>query len=171
MANKPNGELSVKDSIKAVKNLIKKRRHIRASEVQPGHILFTQYSAKYDQLVYDRTPLVLILKTGSKHTLGLNFHWIPYKMRVYLIRAIIRVNKNNIKNNKPLNFGYRDFKVFLKKGGYGPCIRKYINQRFTLNGVIIPPEKLLAAAKLNTATFTKGVNAETMYRLAKNKKI
>lgn len=171
MASKPKGELSVKDTIKVVKDLLKKRRHIRVNEILPGNILFTQYSAKYDQLVYDKTPLVLILRTGSSHTLGLNFHWIPYRMRLALIRIIIDLNKNNIKNNKPLNFNYKTLKGYLKKFGYAPCVRKYINKRFTLNGVVIPPEKLLSVARLNTATFTKGVKSEVMYNLAKNKKI
>ena len=62
-------------------------------------------------------------------------------------------------------------KAFLKKRGYAPCIRLYINKRFTFNGCIIPSTNLLAAAKLNTATFTKGVSAETMYNLARQRKI
>lgn len=168
---KNSGELSVKDSIKIVKNFIKKRRHIRYDEIKPGVILFTQYTAKYKELVYDRTPLVLVLRRGATHTLGLNFHWVPYKMRITLIRAIMRVNKTNIKEQKPLKFEYKKIKTFLKKRGYVPCVRLYINKRFTLNGLIIPSTQLLEVAKLNTATFTKGVPAETMYNLARQKKI
>lgn len=168
---KNSGELSVKDSIKVIKNLIKNRKHIRNNDIKPGIILFTQYSAKYDKMVYDRTPLVLILRRGTTHTLGLNFHWVPYRMRITLIRAIMRINKANIKAQKPLKFEYKMLKAFLKKGGYAPCVRLYINRRFTLNGCIIPSTNLLEAAKLNTATFTKGVPAESMYNLARFKKI
>jgi hypothetical protein len=65
----------------------------------------------------------MVLKSNKSHMLGLNFHWLPMPLRVLLIKKIIRLNKQNIKNKVPLEFSYRTLKPFLKKLGYAPCIR------------------------------------------------
>ena len=100
-------ELSKKDSDGKVQDLLKQRIAFQAKyHFRPGHLIFTSYNAKHKEFTYDKTPLALILKRGKTHTLVLNFHWIPVSMRIYLIKHILKLNKKNIEQNKPLDLDY-----------------------------------------------------------------
>lgn len=165
-------ELSKKESNDKVKDLLKRRIKLQAKyHMQPGNLLFTSYNAKDKTQTYDKTPLVLILRRGSKYTLGLNFHWLPVSKRMFLINHIMKVNKRNIKNNKPLEFNYRDLKPMLKSLGYAPCIRLYINSRMGRIGVVVPPDGLGEVARLKAESFTNGrYSAAQLYQMAKKRK-
>jgi len=161
-------ELSTAQSNMKIKDLMKERKTLRARDMKPGNLLFTSYDAKDKEQTYDRTPLVLILRSGRSHTLGLNFHWIPMSMRINLIKKIISMNSKNIKKNLPLDFDYHDLKPMLKSLGYAPCIRLYINPRLGKKAVILPPERLIEAARLKSESFTNGrYSATQLYQMAR----
>ena len=161
-------ELTPVQSYAKVQKLLKEKKRLSKADLIPGNLVFTLYDAKYKENTYDRTPLVLILKRNNTHTLGLNFHWITMNMRLDLIIHIIKLNKKNIAKNKPLEFNYTQLKPMLKALGYAPCIRKYINQRFAPNGVIIPPSRLVEIALLRTETFTQGrYSAKQLMKMAR----
>lgn len=163
-------ELSPIKSLEAVKALLKRKTHLDKKQFKPGHLIFTHYDAQDKTNTYDMTPLVLVLKTNNTHTLGLNFHWIPYSMRIYLVMHIMQMNKMRIKHRKPLNFSYLDLKPMLKSLGYAPCIRVYINKRFAKEGVILSSSYLLEAARLKAETFTRGkYTASQLYAMARAK--
>jgi hypothetical protein len=153
-------ELTKRESADYVKELMKTKTNIK-KKFQPGRILFYQYNAKDKTQTYDKTPLVMVLKSNKSHMLGLNFHWLPMPLRVQ--------NIQNIKNKVPLEFSYRTLKPFLKKLGYAPCIRLYIRTRVSTAGVLIPDSQLMNVARLKSETFTKGkVSAEELYKRALN---
>ena len=163
-------ELTPEQSLDSVKQLLKRKRTIESKDLKPGHLIFTYYDAKYKENTYDQTPLVLILRRNARHTLGLNFHWIPFSMRINLVKTIIKMNAYNIRERKPLKFSYNDLKPMLKGLGYAPCIRLYINKRFGKTGVIIPSHQLLEIARLKTETFTAGrYSASQLFAMARSK--
>lgn len=163
-------ELSPKDSVEAVKELLKRRRTLEGKDLKPGHLIFTYYDAKYKENTYDKTPLVLILRRNATHTLGLNFHWIPYSMRINLVKFIIEKNAANIRQRKALKFSYAELRPMLKSLGYAPCIRLYINSRFAPTGVVLPSHQLMHVARLKAETFTKGkYSASQLYAMARAK--
>jgi len=163
-------ELSPSESIKKVKELLKEKKKMHRSDLYPGNLIFTSYNAKYKEFTFDRTPLFLILKKNNKHTLGLNFHWIPLSMRINLIKHILLLNKTNIEQNKPIKFSYEELRPMLKSFGYAPVIRKYINARIGKSGVVIPPERLMEVARLKTETFTNGMySASQLLAMARKK--
>ena len=160
-------ELTPTQSYKKVKELLKEKKKITKKDFFPGNLIFTFYNAKYKEFTYDKTPLILILRRNNSHTLGLNFHWLPLKYRLNLIRIIMKMNKENIKEGKPIQFSYQDLKPLLKKFGYAPCIRLYINKRIGPTGLVIPPDRLLEVARLKTEIFTNGkYTAEQMFKMA-----
>lgn len=169
MASRRPELMSIKDSNKYFKKLLKEKKQLTKKDLIPGNTIFFAYNAKYKDEIYDKTPVSLILRRNKTHTLGLAFHWIPYNMRLSLIKYIMRVNKENIKKGKPLDFSYKDLKPRLKSLGYAPCIRLYINKRMSRNGVVISPDRLFIA-RLRTETFTGGrYTADQLYKKAVNK--
>jgi len=149
-------ELSIPQSNKAIKELIKEKRRLRNRDFVPGNIIFTSYNAKDKSQTFDKTPLMMVLRRNGTHTLGLNFHWAPLSMRINLIKIIVQMNAKNIQNNKPLEFNYKQIRPLLKQLGYAPIIRLYINKRISSVGVVLPPERLMEAARLRTESFTNG---------------
>lgn len=159
-------QYNIKDSAKILKQLFsnKSLRKSRDS-LKSGSLFIGAYNAKNKLDTYDKRPFVLILKQNKSHILGLNFHYLPVKHRVSLIKVILKLNENNIKNNKPLRFSYEQIKPFLKKFGYVPCIRLYIRKRLSNVLIKINSEQLLPMSKLNTALFTNGVKPEQIYKM------
>jgi len=165
--------LTIKQSMELMKKLLKtNKKKLTNKDFQPGKILTFSYDAKDKTQTYDQTPLVFVLLRGKSHTMGINLHWAPIPLRIILVKKILEVNRQNIKLGKPLEFSYSQLKPFLKKVGFAPIIRLYINKRISSMGVVIPDDQIMNAAKMKSETFTKGkVDAETLYKraLRKNK--
>lgn len=164
-------ELSVDETKKEARALLKKVKKLGPKDFKPGNVVFGKYNAKYKNLIYDKTPLTMVLKISPGHILGLNFHWLPYAFRIFLVKKILEMNMKNIKANKPLEFSYKQLKPFLKRFGYMPCIRCYIAGRWRRSGVSVPPENLLGMARLNMELFNGGLSAEVVYKLARAGKL
>ena len=149
-------EMTQAQSKLSAKELIKTKKRLNNKDFVAGSTLFLSYNAKFKEFTFDATPLVLVLRHSARYTLGLNFHWLPFMMRQGLVLQILQMNKYNIDNDKPLVFSYEQLKPFLKKFGYAPVIRLYINTRFSKKGVVIPSVKLPALAKMRGETFMQG---------------
>jgi hypothetical protein len=163
-------EMTAKQSIEFVKNLFKIKKTLSNSDFKPGSIITFNYNAKDKTQTYDKTPLVMILRRNGSHTLAINFHWAPVSMRVMLINIILKKNKGNIRKGRPLEFSYNELKPLLKRMGFAPIIRKYINNRISSKGAVIPTSELMQAAKLKSETFTKGkMSAGQLYKKATKK--
>ena len=160
--------LTTKQSIDFLKDLFKNnKKTLTSDDFRPGKILSFSYDAKDKSQKYDKTPLVLVLRRNKSHPLAINFHWAPVPMRVMLINIILKTNKGNIKKDRELNFGYKALKPLLKKLGFAPIIRLYINSRISSKGVVVPNSEFMNAAKMKSESFTGGKeSAEKLYSKA-----
>ena len=163
-------ELSKEQSLTKLKQLVKRQFKLHAKDFKVGNVIFMRYHAKYKKRQFDKTPLMMVLRVSRNYTLGLNFHWIPFSMRMWLVKYIIKENKDNIRKNKPIEFSYRKVRPLLKKMAFVPCIRLYINKNISKSGTVIPPSQLIEVATLKMESFTN-VPSEKLYNLAKAKKI
>lgn len=162
--------MSVNESDEYIKNLLKKPRGLKRNDFLQGSLLFFKYDAKDKEQTYDETPLVLVLGTSRGYMLGLNFHWLPYQKRIWLIDRILEHSKGTLRRQNRLLFTYEDFKPLMKSVHYQPCIRLYIFKRISKKGVVIPSSELKNAQKLRQETFTKGkYTQQQLYQMAKNK--
>ena len=92
-------ELSKEQSLAKLKQLVKRQFKLHAKDFKVGNVIFMRYHAKCKERQFDKTPLMMVLRVSRRYTLGLNFHWIPFSMRMWLVRYIIKENKENIRNN------------------------------------------------------------------------
>lgn len=160
-------ELTTSQSIKLVKEMMQNKSSKQSRDkLEVGDLFFGVYDAKDKDAVYNKRPFVMLLKQNKSHMLGIAFSWAPMPLRVILIKKILQVNAKNIKLGKKLDFSYKDLKSFIKKIGFAPIIRLYIRKRMSSSVVVIPPEHLMTAARLNTAVFTNGAKAEELYKKA-----
>lgn len=160
-------EYSRKETSRILRGLEKKSiKRLNSRDFNPGRLLLLTYRAVDKTKRYDPRPLIMVMRRTAKHTLGLNFHWLPFKKRLLLIDIILKANKSNIKKRKPLEFDYTRLKPLLKKFGYAPVIRKYINSEFAPFGFKVPNGQLLEFARYKTEAFTGGIPAEALYHRA-----
>ena len=153
------------DSLKLVKNLIKTKSVEKGQILKPGNLVIFKYDPKDKSVRYDRTPLCLVLRKSKSYTLGINFHWCQIPMRKMLLNSIFRLNKKNIKENKPLDIDWYRIKPMLKKFGFFPIIRLYINKRIYRRAVKIPNENMKQIIETKTETFI-GVSEVDLYKKA-----
>jgi len=163
-------ELTPKESLEMVKNLIKTESKSLQPMIKTGALLMFKYDAKDKDQKYDKTPLVMVLSKTSKYMLGVNFHWMPSQYRQVIVEYILKRNSKQIRNKMPLKMKYKDLRGVIKSIGAFPVIRLYIRGRMSSKGVKIPDELLSQACKLKTETFTKGrANSTTLWGRAKQK--
>lgn len=153
------------DTIKLVKNLLKTKMEPRSKILLPGNVCIFRYDAKDKKRKYDATPLCIVLRKSRSYVLGINFHWCPIPMRKMLVKYIFKLNKKNIKENKPLEVNWRMIKPMLGKLGMFPIIRLYIVARISRSGVKIPNQNLDQIISTKSATFI-GKDENTLYKQA-----
>jgi len=157
-----------KEAFDLVKHLAKKPKILKASDFQPGQIIMYSYNAKDKKSPYDATPMAMILGRNSRHTLALNWHWIPPSVRKNLMKIILRRNKRNIKAGKPLDFTYQGMLKLLAKSG-APALRKYINKRISKKGILIPHESYLKVVELRGEHFM-GISSSDAWKMSVKKR-
>lgn len=163
-------EMTIKQSNDYIKDLMKKPKELKGRDFQAGSLLFYSYNAKDKENTYDKTPLVLILGSRGNYVLGLNFHWLPYSKRLWLVQRILQKNAGTMKRNNRIDFLYEDFIPLMKSVHFQPCIRLYIKNRISRRGVVIPPDELLNQVKLRSETFTNGkYTQQQLYQMAKRR--
>ena len=163
-------ELTPKESMEMLKNLLKNSKVPIQNHLKSGNIVSFVYFAKNNEENFDRTPLVMVLSTNSKYMLGCNFHWLITSKRQILVQYILDKNKNRIRKGLPIQITDKSLRAAMKNIGAYPVIRLYIRGRMSSTGVKIPDELLMQAAKMKTETFTQGrANSTTLWTRAKQK--
>lgn len=163
-------ELTPKESIEMLKNMLKKDKVPIQKHLKPGALITFTYDAKDKDQIFDRTPFVMVLSCTSKYMLGCNFHWMKVNRRQMLVEYILEKNKNRIRKKLPIQMKYRELRSVMKKIGVFPVIRLYIRSRMSTKGVRVPDDMLMQASKMRTETFTGGkTNSTTLWTRAKQK--
>lgn len=150
------------DTIKLIKNLIKEKSITKDKGLHAGNVVMFQYNPKDKSQPFDRTPLCLVLRKSASYTIGINFHWCPIPMRKILLGFIFKLNKKNVKENKPLEISWAHIKPFLFKTGYAPIIRIYINKRISHKLIKIPNYHLKQVIETKSADFI-GADENKLY--------
>lgn len=129
-----------------------------------GRLVMFKYNAKtQDQLPYwDRMPLILPVEYyGNNRMLGINFHYLPPKLRAVLLDQLIDNEfRHRYDEKRRLNFNYNVLKRASTNKLFLPCVKKYIISPENGYGVqspfiIIPPDEYKFALFLPYEMFQK----------------
>ena len=153
------------DSLKMYRELVKTSvKPLSDSDFITGRMITFSYNAKDKTKVWDNTPLIIVLRRSKGYTLGLNFHWVPHKVRYILLEYIFKKNKSKIQNNEPLKVSYDMVKDLIIKLKLRAVVRLYINKRISKRGVFIPYELMRKAIDLPAENFI-GMSSDQAYGL------
>lgn len=155
------------NTLALVQKLIKTKLTNTTKNLRPGNWLFFRYNAKDKTLLYDATPCIFVLSVSPGYVLGLNWHWMPKAMKISMLKYILKSNKQNIKESKPLQFSYAQAKSLIRKMVFRPIVRLYIKKRISSRSLVIPNENIKEIALADYSTFVNGISSEEMYKKAK----
>ena len=155
-----------KEAHKIMKELVKNPILLKAKNFQIGSIILYTYRAKYDNNPYDASPVVLILGRNRKYTYGINWNWIPPALRKGLMDMILKANKKNISKGLPLEIPKTLVKKIFRMGL--PAFRKYLNNRISPKGVILPYNSYNKIIDLRAEHFI-GISSEKAWNIAVKK--
>jgi len=150
------------------------RKDKALKQIRPGSLMSYHYSPITKDLPFwDKNPTVILLWKTKRHALGINLHFVPVQMRKVILKFLLKINSSNIRNNRPLQANYKDFKGLLKKLNATVCIRKYLIRRIGKQ-IVIPnsyEDYIHAATELDTKKLY-GAESDNIYvYLVRKKKI
>jgi hypothetical protein len=125
--------------------------------IMKGDIITFNYSAKHQATLpyYDKFPLVLVLKGVENGFLGLNFHYLPHKLRLIFLTRLYQYQKAIIKNQKiVINITYEDLVGKDKFIYYKPCLKMYKKSHIKKFIYRLTPDEWDMAIFLPTEKFT-----------------
>lgn len=140
--------------------------------IYPGAMIQFKYNAKHKDTLkfWDGNPAVIVLRFNGRRMLALNLHFVPFKLRKLIAEYVIKRNRSNIKNNRPIYIDYKMMKNFLISIKATVCIRAYIVTRMSskVTMVISHKDYIIGATSLKTAKLYK-MTSDEIYRLAMGK--
>ena len=120
----------------------------REKFLRPGRMYFFHYQPKLREKLryYEIFPLVIPIRPYNKGMLGMNFHYLPYRLREKLMKKLIGfLNEEN--KEAYLDVSYNDIKSFTRYKEAKPTLHKY-----DLTGAYVRSSFLLVEAnEWNTA--------------------
>ena len=153
--------------IRRTPDSIMKENQNFVKRIELGKFYMFYYDAQTkDKLpYYDNFPVVMCLKRYSTGFLGLNFHYISPKYRLFLMQALFGfINENR---EKPEDTRIRVFYKFVKSISRlrwaKPCIKQYYYGNIDSMVCQIMPEHWSLVTMLPVQKF-KGENANTVYK-------
>lgn len=98
------------------------------TRLMPGRMYMFVYDPlhKHDLPYYDRFPCVLLYKRSITGFSGLNFHYLPYQMRVQLLYRLMQYKTNNrLDENTRIKYTWEAIKGVSKFAAAVPAFHQY----------------------------------------------
>lgn len=99
------------------------------SGIIPGHMYLYKYDPKHKATLpyYDIFPLVFPFRSTKDGFIGLNMHYLPYKMRALLLDRLQQFRNNNkMDGNTKLKFSWGLLESVSKFDLAKPCVKQYL---------------------------------------------
>lgn len=95
----------------------------------PGfmYMFFYDPKTKADLPYYDKFPLLLLYKRTPNGFMGLNFHYLPYRLRVLLLnRLMIYKTNNKMDETTRIKYTWDTIATVSKFAAAKPCMKQYL---------------------------------------------
>lgn len=125
-----------------------------------GNMYMFVYDPKNKETLpyYDRFPLIIAIGPAKGGFLGINFHYLPPKLRAKLMDALYDTATNDrFDETTRLRINYGILSAATKFKEFKPCIKHYLGDHVRTRMVYIQPSEWDIALFLPTASF-KGAN-------------
>lgn len=142
------------------------RRIEKISENSIGKMYFFNYDPKLKDILpyYDTYPLVFPIAHYGDSFLGINLHYLPPKLRMVLMNALLKtLNNNKYDKTTKLVISYQILNNASKYRYFKPCIKKYLFSHVKSPFLYIAPDEWDIVAMLPTDRFV-GATRSTVHK-------
>lgn len=123
-----------------------------------GNMFFFFYDAKLKKELpyWDRFPVVLVIDLYDDGFLGLNFHYLPVRVRVALLDALLETaNNDKMDQTTRMTATYSMLKGVARYEAFAPCIKRYLASHVQSQMLPIPANQWEMACMLPVEKFEK----------------
>lgn len=141
----------------------------RESHIVPGYSYMFWYRAKYedDLPYYDTFPLVLPFAADGSSFTGLNFHYLDYRIRLYLVKNLFEFANNKKLNEKTkIQFSWELVRGAAKYASCKAAVHKYLYSHVQSQFLNIPMDQMMTACLMPVERFVQGSDG---YYINKNR--
>jgi len=133
-----------------------------SKDIAVGQFFIFEYDAKFkDELPYwDKYPFSLIIDADSNGFLGLNFHYLPPRLRKAVLDKLIKYKKKAGSPRAYLKVAYPMLKALLQAKMLQPMIHRYLYTQVRSNFIIVHEGAWENAAMLPVQRFQGATSSQ-----------
>lgn len=127
-----------------------------AGQFRIGSMYMFYYDPKHKDTLpyYDRVPLIFPINRAKGGFLGINFHYLPLKMRAKLMDALYDTASNDrYDESTKLNISYRILSASSQYREFRPAVKHYLFEHVRSRLLYVNPSEWDIALFLNIAKF------------------
>jgi hypothetical protein len=139
--------------------LMKNTGEIQKTKIFPGALNFFSYDPKLKEELpyYDKFPLSFIIGVDETGFTGINFHYLPYPVRVKLYDKMWNVAKLNVKQpaQRVIQLNWQLLGAASKFPEVQPAVKRYLYNHVRSRFIQVPIEDWKIALMLPNEQFVK----------------
>ena len=135
-----------------------RRSGIIKTTIAPGNLYMYFYDPKHKETLphYDRFPLVFPFALTEGGFLGLNMHYLTYRLRVGLFEQLLKFKSTKgITENTKLRYSYDMLRGLSKFPLAQHCVKQYLKEHIVSEIKLVPPQDWQTALMLPVESFVK----------------
>lgn len=128
-----------------------------------GSLYMFYYDPKHKDTLpyYDRVPLIFPINRAQGGFLGMNFHYLPLKLRAKLMDSLYDVASNDrYDESTKLNISYRILSSASQYREFKPTVKHYLFSHVRSKLLYVNPSEWDMALFLNIAKFEKATQTQ-----------
>lgn len=136
------------------------------TRITPGHLYMYGYDPKLKAELpyYDRFPLVFPYAKTPDGFIGLNMHYLPYHLRIFLLDKLMVFKSNNrLDETTKLKYSWQLIDGISRFAPAQPCIKQYLIGHVKTQFRQIPSEDWATAMLLPVENFV-GASKQKVWR-------
>lgn len=138
-------------------------RFRNSSQFKIGNMYMFYYDPKHKDTLpyYDRVPLIFPINRAQGGFLGINFHYLPLKLRAKLMDSLYEVSTNDrYDETTKLQISYRLLNASSQYREFRPTVKHYLFDHVRSKLLFINPSEWDIALFLNIAKFEKATQSQ-----------
>jgi hypothetical protein len=144
-------------------SLMKSKENQFESRFRIGNMYMFFYDPKHKATLpyYDRFPLIFPINKAKGGFLGINFHYLPLKLRASLMDNLYEITSNEKYDEKTkMEISYKILKSAEKFAEFKPTIKHYLSSQIRSRLLYVNPVEWDIALFLDTARFEKATKTQ-----------
>lgn len=153
--------------------LINDNANKSVAAIIPGNLYFWSYDPKTKDTLpyYDTAPMVFPFTPAKGGFIGINLHYLPYKMRIILLDELLEYKNNKFMDEKTkIKMSWSMLKSLSNNKLVEPCVKRYLYSHVRSNIIKIDSYHYATALMLPVARFKKASEIAVWMESVRGKK-